>query len=294
MSDARLDKVEIYHADRNELVREGIRTAFRAAGIKQISTFATVEGLRNALKKNAPDLLIASDDLGKEILQTVRDIRQSKCGVNPFLLVTLTVASDSFTGVKKAIASGADDVVTGPIVPGVLLRRAIFLARHRPFFIATADYLGPERRRTAPGRLDIPHVEAVNTFQAKLDGTKKTYAAVQREIREGIKAVMAARLDSEGRKLAWACHRIIRAYEEGRVEKEVEELLLTVVRTLKDAADVATTLRKRELRKVAADLAAQLESSCKHFDALTEQELSVLRKLAKSYQEAQKSKNKSP
>lgn len=278
--------VEVFHADRNQYVREGMRTALHAAGVRNLTSFADLKELRAAMSGGGPDLLIASDDLGPGIYDMVRQIRQLEVGRNPFLLIALTVGDERFTNIRRAMLSGADDVVVGAVSLGLVLKRAVFLAHHRPFFIATFDYLGPERRRKAHGRIKIPHFAVLNTFADKLDGAKVTRADMKRRIREGMLVAMSAKLQSEGRKLGWASGLISEAYRGARIDKQVQKYLQIIAETLKDAGLTAKRLRRVTLAKHCASLLPLIGKAADHYDSLTEGELTAIRDLAKSYQQA--------
>ena len=73
--------------------------------------------------------------------------------------------------------------------------------------------------------------------------------------------VMSARLDSHGLKLGYICNLILKAYEEKRIDKAVEEHLLILVSVLEDAGRTAKGIGEPELATICTQLARQVEET---------------------------------
>ena len=95
---------------------------------------------------------------------------------------------------------------------------------------------------------------------------------------------MAARLDSHGLKLGYICNQILKAYEEGRIDKEVEERLLILVSVLEDAGRTAKGVGEPELAGLCTQLARQVEEMAERYENPTESELGTIRKLTKAFE----------
>lgn len=282
----KLTDVDVYLGEPNEQVRESMRAMMRGEGFRRTRTFARMDDLLNAIKEAPPDLLIAADDIDGTLFDVIRDIRHFKIGRNPFIMITLMVRAESDDAVKRAILAGADDVMIKPVSPGKLLERIAHISMNRLPFIATTDYVGPERRRQSDRPSKIRQLNVVNTFKAKVQGQRMTQAELAREVEANMNEVMAARLDSHGLKLGWICGLILKAYEEKRIDKEVEERLLILVSVLEDAARTARVLGEPELAQICTQMAREVEEMAEKYENPTDHELGTIRKLTKAFEMA--------
>jgi len=286
----KLGDVDIFLGEPNEQVRESMRSMMRGEGLRRTRTFGRIDDLTTALKEMSPDLLVVADDMAPNIFEIIRDIRQFRFGRNPFVMITMMVTADKDVNTKKAILAGCDDVMIKPVSPGRLLDRVAHFTFNRIPFIVTTDYLGPERRRQTDRPSAIKQLVVVNSLLAKAEGRKITQAQLSREVEKCMGEVMAARLDSHGLKLQYICNQILKAYEEGRIDKEVEERLLILVSVLEDAARTAKHIGEPELAQICTQLARQVEEMAERYLDPTENELSTIRKLAKAFELAKTAK----
>lgn len=280
----KLGDVDVYLGEPNEQVRESMRAMMRGEGFRRMRTFSRMEDMMNAIKEAPPDLLIAADDIDPNLFSVIRDIRHFKVGRNPFIMITLMVRPDSDDSVKRAILAGADDVMIKPVSPGKMLERIAHIAMNRLPFIATTDYVGPERRRQSDRPSKIRQLNVVNTFHAKLQGQRLSQGELSRAVEQNMNEVMAARLDSHGLKLGWICSLILKAYEEKRIDKEVEERLLILVSVLEDAARTARVLGEPELSQICTQMAREVEEMAEKYENPSDHELGTLRKLTKAFE----------
>lgn len=286
----KLGDVDIFLGEPNEQVRESMRSMMRGEGLRRTRTFGRIDDLMTALKEMSPDLLVVSDDMAPNIFEIIRDIRQFRFGRNPFVMITMMVSADKDINTKKAILTGCDDVMIKPVSPGRLLERVAHFTFNRIPFIATTDYLGPERRRQTERPSAIKQLIVVNSLLAKAEGRKITQAQLSREVEKCMTEVMAARLDSHGLKLGFICNQILKAYEEGRIDKEVEERLLILVSVLEDASRTAKHIGEPELGQICTQLARQVEEMAERYLDPTENELGTIRKLTKAFELAKTAK----
>lgn len=279
--------IEIYLGEPNEQVRESLRAMMRDQGLRRTRTFARSEDLINAIKESPPDLLIAADDLDPDLYSIIRDIRHFKLGRNPFILISLMVSGEKDDNVKRAILAGADDILIKPVSPGKMLDRLSRTASNRTPFIVTTDYVGPERRRSGDERPSkIRQLNVVNTFHAKMEGQRMTPTELGRAVEDCMNEVMAARLDSHGLKLGYICNLILKAYEENRIDKELEDRLLILVSVLEDAGRTARVLGEPELAQICTQMARQVEELAEKYDTPSETALGTIRKLTKAFEMA--------
>ena len=290
----KLSDVEIYLGEPNEQIREGMRSTMRDYGLRRTRTFARMGDLINAIKETPPDLLIVAGDMDATLFDSVRDIRHFKIGHNPFIMITLMVKPEGDAAVKRAILAGADDVMIKPVSPAKMLDRVAHMTMNRLPFIVTNDYLGPERRGPSDRPSKIRQLDVVNTFRSKIEGNRMTTAELARAVKGCMTEVMAARFDSHGPKLGWVCDLILKAYEEKRIDNELEERLLILVGVLEDAARTAQGLGERELVAICTQMARQVEEMAERYENPTDGQRATIQKLTKAFELAKTAKIRPP
>lgn len=288
----RVGDVEVYLGEPNEQVREGLRSILRDRGFRRTRTFSRIGDLINAIKEEPPALLIASDDLDPSMFDTIRDIRHFKIGRNPFLMIGLLVRPESDGAVKQALMAGADDVMVKPVSPGRMMDRLAHITSNRVPFVVTNDYLGPERRRASdPRPSQIKQLNVVNTLRSAIEGNRLSGAELNRAVESSMKEVMAARLDSHGLKLGWVCAHILKAYEEKRIDKQLEERILILVTVLEDAGRTAHGLGEADLSQICTQMARQVEEMAENYENPTSLQFGTIQKLTKAFELAKAAKS---
>lgn len=176
--------VRIVVADPDRHLRMALRQAFLYAGFKSVQDVGTVETLKEVLEEGTPDLLLVAAKLPDgDGCAVVRNLRHSKVGRNPFLSVIVTAWPEECEDVGRMINSGTDHVVLKPVAPlAVFERMEAIIERRRPF-VATATYLGPDRRtNTRPEDAEIPLFEVPNTLRMRAQGKSVDTLMLQRAI----------------------------------------------------------------------------------------------------------------
>ena len=251
-----LADIEIFVGDPNEQVRDSLRSIMRAEGMRLINTFGRAEDLMEALKKSPPDLLLLSDDfddkekekdIKERVFNIVRDIRHFRLGINPFILITMMIAQDNDAGIKKAVGAGSDDVLIKPLSAGKLLDRIGHLTFNRLPFIATTDYVGPERRRQGERPSMIPRLDVVNTMRDKVECRRPSTIQLTRSINQSMREVLIAQLDSFHLKVAYACNVVVRSVQEKDLNADRAKQFNFLVQVIEDAALHAKRLRRDSL-----------------------------------------------
>jgi DNA-binding response OmpR family regulator len=284
--------IDIFLGEPNEQVRESMRAMLRGEGYKRTRTFYRMEDLMAAFNEYSPDLLILSDDLHASAFQLIKDIRHFRVGRNPFIVISMMVSGDGDAGIKKAILGGCDDVMIKPVAPGKMLDRIIHLTFNRIPFIATTDYVGPERRRTTDRPSKIRQLIVVNSLRDKAEGKRLSVAELSRQVERCMTDVMAARLDSHGLKLGYICNLILKAYEEKKVTKEIHDNLLVLVSVLEDAGRTAKHLGEPDLNDICNNLARQVEELAEDYQNPSDVSLGTLRKLVRAFDLAKQATEK--
>lgn len=146
--DYELSKVQVVQFNATPGTRLIMRDVLHNLGFRALEDVPRVDRLRTTTARLSPDFLvleIQEDD--EEICEIVTDIRHGRLGNNPYTVILLVTWRPHEPTINKALQAGADDIVTLPLSTGLLSERIDNLIRNRKDFVATANYLGPDRRK---------------------------------------------------------------------------------------------------------------------------------------------------
>lgn len=277
--------IDVILADPNDTVRYGLMGMLRQQGLRKIRAVSKLSELTEELKSSPADLIAVADTLGDSVFGNIRNLRHNKLGGNPFAIVTFMVSPENQSSVKQAIMAGADDVMLKPVAPGKIVARAQRIAYNRTPFIATTEYIGPNRRKDGR-KSDIPLINVINTFRAKMDGKEIKPEVLTQAVDQSFKSIRTAQLDSQGLRLGYVCDLVLAAYDEGNVDQEVEHNLLVLVQCLDEAAEAATTVGEPELATICSEFSRRIEEMSGDYMNPNERSLNLIRKLTKAFQMA--------
>lgn len=125
-----------------------VRSNLYYLGFRDMAFAKDLATLGPELQSDATDLLVL--DLGPgqdEVRALIRDVRQQRHGISPFVPIVVIAQAAAEEEVKAMITAGADDVVSIPWPSDYFDRRLDLLVRERRPFVVTSDYIGPERRQ---------------------------------------------------------------------------------------------------------------------------------------------------
>ena len=146
-SNYNFDEVEIVLFAPAPAMRRTIREALNSVVIRGIRDYLAVEQAREAIITYNPDLFICDLDQNQDaICSIIADIRHGNIGTNPFMVIMLLTWDPEVNAVNFAMQTGVDDIVMMPISVRLLEQRIDKMINNRKRFVATEDYVGPERR----------------------------------------------------------------------------------------------------------------------------------------------------
>ncbi len=164
-----------------------LRDCLMRMGMRDVMPFSSSAGVEKALAGGACDLLVVDAETRScDMLELVRRLRNAPDSPNPFACVLVTTWQPTSPLMTRATNAGADSVVVKPLSPRQLADRVHALIENRKKFVVTADYVGPDRRRSPRGGTQIPLIEVPNTLRLKATGLWPRVSA-----RELIKAARA-------------------------------------------------------------------------------------------------------
>jgi response regulator RpfG family c-di-GMP phosphodiesterase len=288
-----LKKVTVYVGEKNYYERQQLRDMFLAQGIKAVVCHATVEALKAMLLENPPDMLVLSDDFDPAVFDLVKEIRHHKVGDNPFMLITMMVEASRRRALTAAIKAGVDDIVIKPLSAERVRERLNLITFHRPAFVATASYVGPERRND-PQPAEVKRIPVLNTLLEKVNGRDFNKDSLKEAIEKSMEQVLQAQLDSQSSQLGELCARLVHAYDSKSVSTNVQDDLLMLSNVLLEASEVAARLRDAQLVALCKSLSDSIVKLADHYDEPSTKELDLLRKITAAFQMAMDAKNRPP
>lgn len=273
-----MEKVVAFVGEPDEQARRDLRQILNYAGIKQVSAHGNLVTLVGQVP---PDLIIVADDLDPQTFEFIRNIRHSKLGSNPFVVIMTIVAPDHIEAVKRTMQAGTDDIIIKPLKEEQLLQRLKWVMMNRSAFVVTSDYLGPDRR--TPNRASpIRRIHVPNTMLDKASGKDADPETVRAAVDEAMTEVLQARLDSHGLRLGFVSKLVLEAYNAKKVTPELKDHILTLADVLKDAAKTAERLEELELALLCGSLSGDVIAIAGHYTAPTAKDLDLIQKLSKA------------
>lgn len=142
-----LEAAKVVFVDSEAPNRTLLEETLREIGFRHIAPCDTLGQFAVMLGIENPDLVFLDIDAQPDTAyQTIRGIRDGEVGDDPFVVVVALTGRPDVESVQAALAAGADDMVVKPVSTLALRQRIVTQIDGRKDFIATDDYLGPDRR----------------------------------------------------------------------------------------------------------------------------------------------------
>ncbi len=142
-----LKTAKVVHVDRDEANRKLLDETLRDIGFQHVAACDSIGQFSVLLGIENPDLVFLDIDARPDdAYQTIRGIREGEIGEDPFMVIVALTGRPDVESVEAALGAGADDMVVKPISALALQQRIVTQIDARKEFIATDDYLGPDRR----------------------------------------------------------------------------------------------------------------------------------------------------
>ena len=196
MTERNFSLVEAAVIESNLGTMRGMRDALNQSGIRKVHPFQNLAGqnlagqnlasLTEALIAAQPDLIVVDVD-SPEIdgFKLIRWLRTDAAYPNPFVCILATSWQPTEALLHKLHNSGADLLLVKPTSPKQVTERIHALLESRKRFTVSADYIGPDRRKTPREGPQIPSFDAPNTLKLKAGGPWERNSA-REQISNGI------------------------------------------------------------------------------------------------------------
>lgn len=143
-----------------------VRMSFR-----RIELFDSVKSAIGLLTAGTPDvILVDADGEDTEAFRFIRALRNEPNVPNPFSCLIVTTWAPTPALLTRVTNTGADDLLLKPVSPKQVQDRVASLIELRKGFVVTADYTGPDRRKSPREGAQVPVLDAPNTLRLKATG----------------------------------------------------------------------------------------------------------------------------
>lgn len=119
----------------------------RGTGFRSLHMVNKLDDVRQVLNHGEADMLVLdADGATDDAAQLLRDVRYRRLGRDPYLVVSAISWRPRREAIGTFINAGADDILAMPMAVSKVSSRVDSLIDHRKKFVATASYVGPDRR----------------------------------------------------------------------------------------------------------------------------------------------------
>ena len=248
-------------------------------GLRGIATCEDVDALAAQVQENQPDLLVLDlDDARAAICKAIQQIRnQAIKNNNPFAVIIGVTDDSGRETVAAALDAGVDAMLAKPVSPSTMRNCLREQIDNRADFIATADYIGPDRRPEdrEPSDEELVSVEVPNTLQQKATG-EESDQPVEDRIAETMRSLGAQRAWHLARRAGVLAENARRAMASGQDFPLLGECVEAIDGIVGDIESLDAELNLSSLRGVVASARTALEAlnsagdqiDARHFELL--------------------------
>ena len=177
MDSEKLKSATVVLLEINGEMRRLVKSALLGIGFGFVHDCRTVDQVRDAaVADTKPDIFVLDLDKDQDMIcEMISDIRHSRLGDNPFVIIIGMTQYPEEMVVQNVLDSGTDDVVAKPVSAKILSERIAYLTEHRKDFVAAPGYLGPQRAKgVRPEMEEAAQVKVPNSLSVKASGKALT------------------------------------------------------------------------------------------------------------------------
>ncbi len=184
-----LETARVVHVDSEAPSRALLEDTLRDIGFRKITSCDNLGQFIVILGIEKPDLVFVDIDAEPDkAFQAIRDIRKGEAGENAFMVTVALTQKPELEAVRAALNAGLDDLVVKPVTARALRQRVVNQIEDRKEFIATDDYVGPDRR--AENREltedDLASIKVPNSLRYAVTGDESAAPSEER-VRETLR-----------------------------------------------------------------------------------------------------------
>lgn len=168
MPDYDFSQVEAAVVDTQHNTLRLFRDVLSRLGLKRVETYSSVRDAADLLSNATPDLILVDvDGEEAEALKLIRSLRNDPGTQNPYACMVMTTWQPTPVLLMRVTNVGADDLLVKPVSPKQVQDRLTTLIEARKKFVVTADFTGPDRRKSPRDGTQVPLLDAPNTLRLK-------------------------------------------------------------------------------------------------------------------------------
>lgn len=177
-----LSQVEAAIIDTQSNTLRLLRDVLSRLGVKKIELYDSIPAAQLLLSAGQPDIVLVDCDGPHEAdaFKFVRAFRNEPTTPNPYAALIVTTWQATQAQLLRMSNSGADDMLVKPVSPKQVMERLVALMEQRRKFVVTADYFGPDRRKSPREGTQVPLIDPPNTLRLKATGEWGTAAVRDR------------------------------------------------------------------------------------------------------------------
>jgi CheY-like chemotaxis protein len=171
MTNSRFENVHALVADPYLQGRDDVESALKSLGVGTVSVAGSLDATLQMIDGELVDLLIlATEWPDGDSSEAITAIRHAEVGKNPFMVIVVVAENADSHLSWRPLRYGADILMVPPLDEIVLGVRLQELVSSRNLFVATSDYVGPDRRAESGRETSIPLLEVPNSLADKVNG----------------------------------------------------------------------------------------------------------------------------
>ncbi len=199
-----LESAKVLHIDCEAESRSQLEDTLRGIGFDKITACDSSAKFTEMLTAEKPDLVLVDIDAEADwAFQTIRTIRNGDIGESAFVVIVALTQKPELEAVQAALAAGSDDMVVKPVTAQALRQRVLNQIENRKEFIATDDYVGPDRRADTreltdddPAAIEVP-----NSLRYSTTGDESA-ALTEERVKETLRSLSVQRFYHLSRKIS--------------------------------------------------------------------------------------------
>ena len=186
-----LGAAKVLFVDPQASGRSQLSETLKLVGFREIEACGSFDLFTEKIGDSKPDLVFLDIDAERELACTlIRKIRNRELGEIPFVVVVALTAKPELEAVQRALEAGSDDMVVKPVTVEALRLRVTNQIENRKEFIATDNYVGPDRRgeQRELTEEDLASIEVPNTLRHTATGDESA-ALTEEKVQETLRSL---------------------------------------------------------------------------------------------------------
>ncbi len=252
---SKLAGAKVLHVDADTKSRASLKETLQRIGFREIHGCEAIEELTERFEKVLPELVFVDIDIERsQVCQTIKDIRSAKLKMDdPFVVIVALTWKPEMEAVQAALQAGCDDMIVKPVTSKILRQRVVSQIEDRKNFIATADYVGPDRRPEDREKTeeDLDAIAVPNTLRHCVTGDK-TAELTQLRVRQTLRNLSIQKFFHLSRQVSHIAEKCKELAEKDPNHPMMEESLKAIASALLEIDEINKEQHFESVKEVVA------------------------------------------